>query len=100
MLFFLADPGHTIKSRHRATAADGEVQCAVFRTDDDIGERQRRSIQELFEFALIRCAVRSQMARIEFAVAPIATEKSFLILGGELGAIAEDHAGGAAGTDV
>src|SRR5262249_26127350 len=89
---FLTDVSDAIQSRLRAAAPGDEIERPVDGMDDDIRYRQRRAIEELLQFALVGAAVGRQVQGVELAIAPVAQEQCFLILGGEPGAVAEGHA--------
>ena len=97
---FLAGVGHAVEARLDLAAADGEIHRAVLRVDEEVGDGQRRTADEVGLGAGVAGALGLEVDGVDFAPAPIHDEERFLILGGELGAVAERDTGGRTGTDV
>src|SRR6516165_3302798 len=96
----LAHVAYAVKAGLCLAAADSEVEGAVVRVDDDIGERQWGSSQELFGFRLVSSPVRRQVQCVKLSVAPVANEERLLVLGRETRAVTETHAGWRTWPDV
>ena len=97
---FLAGVGHAVEAGLDLAAADGEVHRAVLRVDQEVGDGQRGSADEVGLGADIARALGLEVDGVDLAPAPIHDEERFLILGGELRAVTEGDTGGRAGADV
>ena len=89
-----------VKARLDSPAANCEVHRSVVRIDDHIREGQGSARDEVLQLARVRRAAWRQVSRVEFAVAPVAREKRFLILRREFRSVAEADAGRRAWPDI
>ncbi len=84
----------------RFSSANGEVQHAVGRSDDDVGDRQRSRRRKSLVAAPVTAAIGVQVDGVDVAIAPVADEQRILILLGEFGSVAETNPGWRSWSDI
>ena len=97
---FLAGVGHPIHTRLHLATADGEIHGAVFWANNHVRHRQGTARNKCFTRARVAGAIGFKMHRVNLAPTPIEYEKSVLVFGWKLRAVAEHRARGRAGADV
>ena len=96
----LADVADAVEARLHLAAADGEIHRAILGVDERIGHGQGSAGHELFLRGGVAGALRGEVDGVDLAPAPIEGIEGLLVLGRELGAVAEGHARRRTGADV
>lgn len=70
---------HTVEGGLRFSATDGEVECAVFGVDHDIGQGKGCTGNKLLKGAVKARTLGLKIHGIELAIGPITDEKGILV---------------------
>ena len=83
--------GDSIESRLNLSTSDGEVHRSVDRIDDRISDWQRSTCEEFLLGSFVGSSIVFEMDGVQLSPAPIQSEQSILVSGGEFRTVTKSH---------